>query len=83
VIEVTAGHIQLSNPAPVAFATAGVSCNGGRTWRTAAVTAQGGGRFRVSFRAPAGAGVTLRGSARDAIGGSITETITRGYAVSH
>lgn len=46
------------------------------------MTAQGGGRFRVSFRAPAGAGVTLRVSPRDAIGGSITETITRGCAVS-
>lgn len=63
-------------------AAAAASFDGGRTWHPAAVRAQGGGRFRVSFRAPAGARVTLRVSARDAAGGSITETITGGYAVS-
>jgi hypothetical protein len=44
------------------------------------VTAIGGGRFRATFTAPAGAYVTLRTTAHDAADGSITETITRGYA---
>jgi hypothetical protein len=82
VIEVTAGHIQLGGSAPITRAGAQVSFDGGRTWRTAALTAQGHGRFRVGFSAPAGVDVTLRVSARDAAGGTITETITNGYAVS-
>jgi hypothetical protein len=34
------------------------------------------------FTAPAGAYVTLRTSATDAAGGSITETITRAYRIA-
>ena len=40
------------------------------------------GRFRATFTAPAGSLVTLRASARDAAGGSVTETITDGYATA-
>jgi hypothetical protein len=46
------------------------------------VTGTGHGWFRATFTAPAGSLVTLHASARDAAGGSVTETITRGYAIA-
>ena len=82
VVDVTAGHIQLGGTARVTGAQAQVSFNSGRTWSPATVTALGGGRFRAAYTASAGARVTLRISATDAAGGSIRETITRGYGVS-
>jgi hypothetical protein len=82
VVDVTAGHIQLGGTAKIAGATARVSFNDGDSWFPAHVTALGGGRFKVAYSAPAGVDVTLRVSARDAAGGSISETIVRGYGVS-
>jgi len=82
VIEVTAGHVQPGGSAAITGAQAQVSFDSGHTWHTTSVTAQGHGRFRVGFRAPAGVDVTLRVSASDAAGGSISETITDGYAIS-
>lgn len=79
VIGLDAGHIQLGGRARITRVTARVSFTGGRTWRTATVTALGRGRFRITFTARPGAYVTLRTSARDAAGGSITETIQRAY----
>ena len=43
------------------------------------MTRQGAGQFRAAFTAPPGALVTLRASASDAVGGSITESIQRAY----
>jgi hypothetical protein len=80
VLTITAGHLQLTKAARVTGASVQASFDGGKTWRPASVTAIGGGRFRATFTAPAGAYVTLRTTAHDAAGGSITETITRGYA---
>jgi len=82
VIELTAEHIPLAKTTGITRATAQVSFNDGHTWRPAAVAAQGRGRFKITFTAPAGAGVTTRVSATDAAGGSITETIQNGYGVS-
>jgi hypothetical protein len=82
VVDVTAGHIQLGGTAKITGATARVSFNDGDSWFPAHVTALGGGRFKVAYSAPAGVDVTLRVSARDAAGGSISETIVRGYGVS-
>ena len=48
----------------------------------ARVTAAGNGQFRIIYAAPAGVDVSLRVSATDAAGGSITETIVRAYGVS-
>jgi hypothetical protein len=81
VLTVTAGHLQLAKSARVTGASVQVSFDGGKTWHPASVTALGKGSFRATFAAPAGA-VSLRTTARDAAGGSITETITRGYAVA-
>jgi len=82
VVNVTAGHIQLGGTAKITGATAQVSFNDGDSWFPAHVTALGGGRFKVTYSAPAGVDVTLRVSASDAAGGSISETIVRGYGVS-
>ncbi len=81
-IDLAAGHVQLARPARITGATAQVSYDDGQTFRPAAVTRSGDGRFLVSFSAPAGVDVTLRVSATDAAGGSITETILRAYGVA-
>jgi len=81
-IDLTVGHLQLARAARVTGAAAQVSCDGGQRWQRATVTASGRGLFRIGFRVPGGCGVTLRVSATDAAGGSVTETITRAYAVA-
>jgi hypothetical protein len=81
-VDITAGHIQLGGSAPITGATAQVSYNDGGSWYPATVTARGGGRYHLAFSAPAGVDVSLRVSATDAAGGSITETITRAYGTT-
>jgi hypothetical protein len=78
-INLSAGHLELAAATRVTGAKAEVSFNGGHTYQAARVTTEGCGHFRVSFTAPAGAGVTLRVSAIDAAGGSISETILGAY----
>ncbi len=82
VIGLDVGHLQLARATRVTAAAAQVSFTGGQSWRPAAVTALGGGHFRITFNGPARADVTLRASATDAAGGSVTETILRGYQVA-
>lgn len=79
VIGLSVGHIEPGPGVRVTHASMQVSFDGGHTWQPAAVTPAGPGQFTVSFTAPAGAKVTLRTSATDAAGGSITETIKDGY----
>jgi hypothetical protein len=78
-IQVSVGHLQLAKAARVTRATAQVSVDDGKTWRSARVTPAGGGRFDVAFTVAASAYVSLRVHASDAAGGQVTETITRGY----
>ena len=73
-------HLQLARAANVTGATVPVSSDGGKTWRAARMTGRAGG-YAAVFRARPGARVTLRTSALDAAGGSVTETITRAYQV--
>jgi hypothetical protein len=82
IIDLTAGHIQVAATRAITGATAQVSYNDGDSWQPATVTAGGSGGFRISYNAPAGVDVSLRVSARDAAGGSISETILRAYGVS-
>jgi len=58
-----------------------VSFDGGKTWHAARVAGHSG-YYTAVFTAPAGARVTLRTSATDAAGGSITETLTDAYQIS-
>jgi hypothetical protein len=81
-VSLTVGHIQLGGKAAIKGATAQVSYNDGDSWQPATVTAHGGGRFGISYHAPAGVDVSLRVTDTDAAGGSISETIIRGYGVS-
>jgi hypothetical protein len=83
VLDLTAGHIQpLADTAAVTGAAVQVSFDDGRTWDATHVTSLGRGNYRVTYTAPAGAYVTLRTTATDAAGGSITEAITRGYQIA-
>jgi hypothetical protein len=85
-VVVNAGHLQLAPAAPVTAMTVAVSLNNGRTWRPAAVSALGGGRFAAAFAAPAPflrpVYVSLRVQASDSAGNSITETVIRAYQTS-
>jgi hypothetical protein len=78
VLHVRAGHLQAVRAAPVTGASVSASFDGGKTWHRARVTGQGGG-YAAVFTAPPGALVTLRTSAADAAGGTVTETITSAY----
>lgn len=81
-IDVHAGHLPLAPASRITGATALMSCDGGKSWKPAAVTATGSGNFRIEFAATAACPVSLRVSAADAAGDSIAETIIRAYQVS-
>ena len=78
VVRVAAGHLQVARAVAVTSAAVSVSFDGGKTWHRAAVTGSNG-RYAAAFTAPAGAKVSLRTSAADAAGGTITETIIDAY----
>jgi hypothetical protein len=80
-VRIAAGHLQLTPASRITHAAVQVSFDAGKTWRTARVVGRDG-TCTALFSAPPGARVTLRTSAADAAGGSITETITSAYAIS-
>jgi subtilisin family serine protease len=66
---------------PVSTATVDLSYDDGRTWHRAAVDRQGD-NWRTSLHAPRSARfVTLRVSARDGDGNSVTQTLTRAFGL--
>ena len=71
------GHLRAVAASAVPHAAVSVSVDGGKTWHRARVTGHDG-RYTAVFSAPAGAKVSLRTTAGDAAGGSVTETITSG-----
>jgi hypothetical protein len=77
-VHVAVGHLQLARAARVTGAKVAVSFDGGKTWHHAKVTGSAG-NYTASFTAPAGSKVSLRASAVDAAGGTITETILSAY----
>jgi hypothetical protein len=79
VLSVSVGHIQPAMASAIAGARVSVSFDGGKTWHAATVTRTGATQFCAVFTAPAGMSVTLRTTATDAVGGSITETIDGAY----
>ena len=81
VLRVAAGHLQLAKAIPVISASVSVSFDGGKTWHQAKLTGHDGS-YAAVFTAPAGVKVSLRTSASDAAGGSITETLTNAYQIS-
>jgi hypothetical protein len=82
VVDFSAAHLQLAAAAAVKRATVQVSQNGGKTWRTVAVTGTGPGRFRAVFSDKWAGAVSLRVTAGDSAGSQIKETILSAYKVS-
>ncbi len=80
-IRLSVGHLQLVRAIPVTTAAVLFSVDGGKIWHPAKVTGHAG-NYTATFTAPAGAKVSLRTSAADAAGGSVTETITNAYQTS-
>jgi hypothetical protein len=82
-LSVSVRHMQpASTTAKITKVTVAVSFDGGKTFHPARVTGSDGS-YRVTFTAPAGALVTLRTSATDTAGSSITETIADAYQIAH
>jgi hypothetical protein len=81
-IAITAGHIQLAPSLPVTRLRAQVSLNGGKTWQQAQVAPAGPDRFGATFTAGPSALVSLRVTATDSAGNSLTETILNAYRTS-
>jgi subtilase family serine protease len=81
VVRVEAGHQQLAAAPKITSTTVQVSFDDGATWQPAQLTGSGTTRYAV-FSAPAGSYVSLKVTAADAAGGTIYETITRGYATA-
>ncbi len=82
VIRFSVGHLQLAKALAVTGASVQVSYNDGQSWLDVPVTALAGGNFAAAFTAPGGVDVTLRVTASDSAGDSISETILRAYGVS-
>jgi hypothetical protein len=80
VVRISAGHLQLAKAAAVTGAKVAVSFDAGKTWHRAAVTGSAGS-YTAAFTAPPGATVSLRTSAADAAGGTVTETLLGAYQV--
>lgn len=80
-IHLSVGHLQLVKGARVARAAMSVSVNGGKTWRPAKITGHNG-NYTATFQAQASVKVSLRTSASDAAGGSVTETLLNAYQIS-
>lgn len=77
----TVEHVQGAVASAIRSAGLATSTDG-RTWTAAPVTALGSGRFAAAVTNPrAGAAVSLRVTATDAAGGSLTQTTTDAYLV--
>jgi hypothetical protein len=82
VLHVSVGHLQAAKASGIARAAVSVSFDGGTTWHRTQVTGTGG-HYTAAFTAPAGTKVTLRTSASDAAGATITETIANAYQIAN
>jgi len=78
-VALTVGHqVMALTPSTVTSVAAEYSLNGGTTWLPATVTGSGGA-WAMSFDAPAGSYVSLRVSAVDAAGATLTEKVIRAF----
>jgi hypothetical protein len=82
VIKLSVGHLQLAKGSQIVGADLAVSFDGGKTWHPATITGSNGS-YAASFSAPADSLVSLRTTASDANGSSVTETITNAYQVAY
>jgi hypothetical protein len=84
---ITVNHLPDSTPYPVTHARLQVSFNNGTSWQPAALARICHGKvctsqYRATYTAPAGALVSLRVTAHDTHGASVTETILGAYQTS-
>ncbi len=83
----TVGHLSYDgkgSTAPITSVTVKVSFDGGTTWKTATV-AGAAGHYAALWANPASAAGTspmLQVTAKDSVGGSLTQTITHAYTVA-
>lgn len=80
------GRLDLGHLAGAVFAFRSVkvtvSFNYGQTWKVATVTDNGGGHYGLAFTVPASASFgALQVTARDAVGGTFTQTIQHAFAI--
>ncbi|HEV2370764.1 MAG TPA: hypothetical protein VGS19_01230 [Streptosporangiaceae bacterium] len=78
-LTITISHLQQATAWPITQAKVEVSYDNGATWQPVTLIRTSAGQFRATYTAPASAGVSLRVSARDAHGATVTETIDRAY----
>jgi hypothetical protein len=87
VLHLRARHVSYTgagSQAPITSAAVWVSFDGGKSWQRARVTGSGG-TYTASWPNPASAAGTspeIKVTAADAIGGSITQTITSAYTIA-
>jgi len=81
VLQVFAGHLPLATSSQVTGVKVAVSLDGGTTWHPAQVSG-GAGRYTAVYPAPAGTMVSLRTSAADAAGGTVTDTLINAYRIA-
>jgi hypothetical protein len=88
-LELNIGHVTydgFGSHAPITSASVSVSFDGGTTWQQARVVKIGDfGSYDAFWRNPlsaAGTSPELRVSATDALGGSITQTVTAAYTIA-
>ena len=80
-VNLTVDHLQEAPSSPVTSVGAQVSFNGGQTWQQATVQRKGPARFSLAFTGNPSL-VTLRVTARDAAGDTITETLPAAYRIA-
>jgi hypothetical protein len=78
-LSIAVNHLQLGTASKITNAMLQVSYNNGKTWHNATLTRTGASQFHGSYTAPASTGVSLRVTARDAQGATVTETILGAY----
>ena len=81
VLGLRVGYQQLSHGSKVTRASVRVSFDRGKTWRAAHMTGRDG-NYRAVYPAPAGSDVTLRVSAANAAGSTVTQTTVNAYRVA-
>ena len=80
-VNLTVDHLQEAPSSQVTSVGAQVSFNGGQTWQQATVQRKGPARFSLAFTGSPSL-VTLRVTARDAAGDTITETLPAAYRIA-